>query len=72
MFVRTQKAASSRRSRSPEPQAEATLQEYLVHRRKKPLVVEISEKMTTVQINAMQERADINARLSVLESKIKH
>jgi hypothetical protein len=34
--------------------------------------MEISEKMTAVQIDAMQERADIKARLSVLESKIKH
>ena len=46
MFVRTQKATSSRRSRSPGPKAKATLQEYLVHRRKKHLVVEISEKMS--------------------------
>jgi len=30
--------------------------------------MEISDKITSVQINAMQERADIKARLSVLES----
>ena len=34
--------------------------------------MEINDKMTAVQIAAMQERADIKARLSVLESKIKH
>jgi hypothetical protein len=31
--------------------------------------MEISEKITSIQIGAMQERADIKARLSVLESK---
>jgi len=30
--------------------------------------MEISDKITSVQINAMQEREDIKARLSVLES----
>ena len=34
--------------------------------------MEITERITLVQVNAMQERADIKARLSVLESKIKH
>jgi hypothetical protein len=34
--------------------------------------MDINDKITNVQINAMQERADIKARLSVLESKIKH
>jgi hypothetical protein len=34
--------------------------------------IDITERITAVQINAMQERADIKARLSVLESKIKH
>jgi hypothetical protein len=32
--------------------------------------MDISEKITAVQIGAMQERADIKARLSVLESKM--
>ena len=34
--------------------------------------MDITERITANQINAMQERADIKARLSVLESKIKH
>jgi len=34
--------------------------------------MDINDKITNVQINAMQERADIKARLSVLESKVKH
>jgi hypothetical protein len=34
--------------------------------------MDITERITTNQINAMQERADLKARISVLESKIKH
>jgi hypothetical protein len=32
--------------------------------------MDINEKMTAIQIGAMQERADIKARLSVVESRI--
>jgi len=34
--------------------------------------MEITEKLTSNQVAAMQERSDIKTRLSVLESKIKH
>ena len=34
--------------------------------------MDITERITSNQINAMQERADLKARISVLESKIKH
>lgn len=33
--------------------------------------MEIQDKMTSIQIGAMQERADIKARLSVIESHMK-
>jgi hypothetical protein len=32
--------------------------------------MDITEKITNVQVGAMQERADIKARLSVLESRL--
>ncbi len=34
--------------------------------------MEITDRLTSNQISAMQERADLKARISVLESKIKH